>query len=57
MCVVLSQITRFLLGVLLTFFILQAFIFLIFTFSGFFGMKMDKKFFCNGECFKILIFV
>ena len=30
--------------------------FTIFTFLGFFGMKMDKKFSCNGECFKILIF-
>ena len=27
--------------------------FTIFTFLGFFGMKMDKKFSCNGECFKI----
>ena len=31
--------------------------FTIFTFLAFFGMKMDKKFSCNGECFKILIFV
>ena len=30
--------------------------FFIFTFLGFFGMKMDKNFSCNGECFKILIF-
>ena len=56
-CVVLSQITRFLLGDLLTFFTLSACIFTIFAFLGFFGMKMDKKFSCNGECLKILIFV
>ena len=31
--------------------------FTIFTFWGFFAMKMDKTFSCNGECFKILIFV
>ena len=55
-CVVWSQITRFLLGDLLTFFILKRVFFTIFTFLGFFGMKMDKKFSCNGECFKILIF-
>ena len=29
----------------------------IFTFWGFFAMKMDKTFSFNGECFKILIFV
>ena len=31
--------------------------FTIFAFLGFFGMKMDKNFSCNGECLKILIFV
>ena len=55
--VVLTLIARFLLGDLLTFFTLQACIFTIFTFFGFFGMKMDNKFFCNGECYKILIFI
>ena len=29
----------------------------IFTFLGFFGMKMEKNFSCNGECFKIFIFI
>ena len=46
MCVVLTQITRFLLGDLLTFFTLQACIFYIFYL---FGMKMDKNFSCNRK--------
>ena len=51
---VFTQITQVLGGDLLTFFTLQACIFYNFYL---FGMKMDKKIFCNGECFKILIFI
>ena len=53
-CVVLTQITRFLLGDLLTFFTLQACIFYNFIFYWFFGMKLEKNFSVMVNALKFL---